>query len=149
MVCKIVSSLTRILITSIIDPFLPSELDPLRTQALDSSLWEILSHTIHYHAPVSTMCKIFSEAFTKPGYLMEDFLDHTYHTVCRPLSSFALTVPYLLQLFATEINRKVKQEPALAVQSKIKIFPDRQDQELMKKREVDSNDIVGEFWTFG
>ena len=63
------------------DPFLPFESDPLRTQALDSSLWELLSHSTHYHAPVSTMCKVFSEAFTKPGYSMEDFLDHTYNTV--------------------------------------------------------------------
>jgi len=68
------------------DPFLPCEMDPLRTQALDSSLWELLSHTTHYHAPVSTMCKIFSEAFTKPGYSMEDFLDHTYNTVCLLVS---------------------------------------------------------------
>ena len=68
-----------------IDPFLPFELDPLRTQALDSSLWELLSHATHYHAPVSTMCKVFSEAFTKPGYSMEDFLDHTYNTVCACL----------------------------------------------------------------
>jgi len=116
------------------DPFLPFELDPLRTQALDSSLWELFSHTTHYHAPVSTMCKVFSEAFTKPGYSMEDFLDHTYNT-----------------LFETEINRKVKREPALAVESKTKMFPDTQVQEeLMEKRfEIDSTDIVGELWTFG
>ncbi|KAF8809129.1 CBF-domain-containing protein, partial [Phlegmacium glaucopus] len=81
------------------DPFLPCETDPLRTQALDSSLWELLSHATHYHAPVSTMCKVFSEAFTKPGYSMEDFLDHTYNT-----------------LFETEINRKVKREPALGME---------------------------------
>jgi hypothetical protein len=30
---------------------------------------------------VSTLSKVFSEAFTKPGYAMEDFLDHTYATV--------------------------------------------------------------------
>jgi len=65
-----------------VDPFLPSEVDPLRTQAIDSSLWELVSHTTHYHAPASTLCKVFSEAFTKPGYSMEDFLDHTYNTVC-------------------------------------------------------------------
>jgi U3 small nucleolar RNA-associated protein 19 len=64
-----------------LDPFLEDEPNPVQTNALDSSLWELLSHTSHYHAPVSTMCKIFSEAFTKPGYTMEDFLDHTYNTV--------------------------------------------------------------------
>ena len=135
-----------------IDPFLPFELDPLRTQALDSSLWELLSHTTHYHAPVSTMCKIFSEAFTKPGYAMEDFLDHTYNTVCTLApNDMEADDAYLLKLFETEINRKVKREPALAVESRTKMFPDPQDQgELMEERsEIDSTDVVGELWTFG
>ena len=66
---------------SLSDPFLPEETDPMKTEALESSLWELLSHGTHYHAPVSTMCKIFLEAFTKPNYAMEDFLDHTYNTV--------------------------------------------------------------------
>jgi U3 small nucleolar RNA-associated protein 19 len=58
---------------------------------------------------------------------------------------------YLLQLFETEINRKVKREPALAVESRTKMLPDLQDQEeLMENRaEIDSIDIVGELWTFG
>lgn len=51
------------------------------TNALSSSLWELTSHRNHYHAPVATLARIFSEAFTKPGYVMEDFLDHTYGTV--------------------------------------------------------------------
>ncbi|KAF9051298.1 CBF/Mak21 family-domain-containing protein [Panaeolus papilionaceus] len=91
------------------DPFLDTEPDPMNTQAIDSSLWELLSHSTHYHAPVSTMTKIFSEAFTKPNYGMEDFLDHTYNT-----------------LFETEINRKIKKEPALAMIDDVKmmvIFP--------------------------
>ena len=63
------------------DPFLPSETNPLHTQAHLSSLWELVSHRSHYHSSVSTLAKIFSEAFTKPNYAMEDFLDHTYATV--------------------------------------------------------------------
>jgi U3 small nucleolar RNA-associated protein 19 len=57
----------------------------------------------------------------------------------------------LLQLFETEINRKVKREPALAVESRTKMFPDPQDQEELteKRSEIDSTDIVGELWTFG
>ncbi|KAF9033161.1 ribosome biogenesis protein Noc4 [Panaeolus papilionaceus] len=91
------------------DPFLDTEPDPMNAQAIDSSLWELLSHSTHYHAPVSTMTKIFSEAFTKPNYSMEDFLDHTYNT-----------------LFDTEINRKIKKEPALTMIDDVKkmdIFP--------------------------
>jgi len=63
------------------DPFLSDETDPINTRALESSLWELLSHRSHYHATVSTLCKIFTEPFTKPSYPLEDFLDHTYATV--------------------------------------------------------------------
>ena len=65
----------------ITDPFRFDETDPINTQALESSLWELLSHRSHYHATVSTLCKIFTEPFTKPSYPLEDFLDHTYATV--------------------------------------------------------------------
>lgn len=69
-----------------LDPFNAAEPNPLTTGALDSSLWELYSHRNHYHATISTLCKVFTEAFTKPGYAMEDFLDHTYATVSqRPL----------------------------------------------------------------
>ncbi|KIM36452.1 hypothetical protein M413DRAFT_424821 [Hebeloma cylindrosporum] len=119
------------------DPFLDDEKNPIQTQALNSSLWELLSHRSHYHAPVSTMCKIFSEAFTKPGYAMEDFLDHTYNS-----------------LFETEINRKIKREPALAVGSIGKVFPDGEVQEAADGDEegslagVAQRDFVGELWAF-
>ena len=68
-------------LTSYIDPFLPDEANPNVTNAIDSSLWEIYSHKQHYDSAVSTLARIFEEAFTKPGYSMEDFLDHTYGTV--------------------------------------------------------------------
>ena len=61
------------------------------TNALESSLWELYSHRQHYHAAVSTLAKIFEEAFTRPGYAMEDFLDHTYGTVS--LTLFFLIAP--------------------------------------------------------
>ena len=64
-----------------IDPFLADEPNPNLTNALDSSLWELHSHKNHYHAGVSTLARVFEEAFTKPSYPMEDFLDHTYATV--------------------------------------------------------------------
>ena len=51
------------------------------TNALESSLWELVSHRNHYHPSVSTLAKIFQEAFRKPNYALEDFLDHTYGTV--------------------------------------------------------------------
>lgn len=68
-----------------LDGFLAMEPNPTLTSALESSLWELYSHRQHYHASVSTLAKIFEEAFTRPSYAMEDFLDHTYGTVCLVL----------------------------------------------------------------
>ena len=67
------------------DPFNPSEPNPTLTHAIESSLWELHTHKQHYHSAVSTLARIFEEAFTKPNYALEDFLDHTYSTVrlCR------------------------------------------------------------------
>ncbi|KAI0807034.1 CBF-domain-containing protein [Fomes fomentarius] len=63
------------------DGFDSAEPNPTLTNALESSLWELYSQREHYHAAVSTLAKIFQEAFTRPSYGMEDFLDHTYGTV--------------------------------------------------------------------
>jgi U3 small nucleolar RNA-associated protein 19 len=66
---------------STVDPFDMAEPNPNLTDALESSLWELYSHKKHYHPAVSTLVKVLEEAFTKPSYAMEDFLDHTYGTV--------------------------------------------------------------------
>jgi U3 small nucleolar RNA-associated protein 19 len=63
------------------DPFSMAELDPYKTSAMESSLWEVKTLVEHYYANVSTLAKIFSEQFLKPKYNLEDFLDHTYATV--------------------------------------------------------------------
>ena len=70
----------------LIDPFDPNEPNPMLTNALDSSLWELYTQRSHYHSAVSTLARIFEEAFTKPNYALEDFLDHTYSTVCLMLT---------------------------------------------------------------
>ena len=64
------------------DPFDADEPNPQLTNAIDSSLWELYSQRSHYHAAASTLARVFEEAFTKPNYSLEDFLDHTYSTVC-------------------------------------------------------------------
>lgn len=63
------------------DPFRENELDPMKTDALESSLWEIQMLQSHYHPNVATIAKIISEQFTKHAYTLEDFLDHSYGTV--------------------------------------------------------------------
>ncbi len=63
------------------DPFFMEEPDPMETDALESSLWEIHTLQSHYHPNVATIAKIISEQFTKQAYSLEDFLDHSYGTV--------------------------------------------------------------------
>ncbi|KAJ7167536.1 CBF/Mak21 family-domain-containing protein [Mycena filopes] len=103
------------------DPFDAAEPNPLLTHALESSLWELNSHREHYLSGVSTLSRIFSEAFTKPGYSMEDFLDHTYGT-----------------LFDADANRKIKKEPPVAVEM-------GKDLHLFAGEE---GDVVTELWSF-
>ncbi|KAJ7718108.1 CBF/Mak21 family-domain-containing protein [Mycena maculata] len=107
------------------DPFDPSEPNPLLTHAIESSLWELNSHREHYLSGVSTLTKIFSEAFTKPGYSMEDFLDHTYGT-----------------LFDADVNRKIKKEPPVAVDM------GKQLQLFSGDPEVVDGDVVSDLWSF-
>ncbi|CCL98752.1 uncharacterized protein FIBRA_00757 [Fibroporia radiculosa] len=78
-----------------------SEPNPTLSNALDSSLWELYTHKSHYHAAVSTLACIFEEAFTRPAYSMEDFLDHTYGT-----------------LFDTEAQRRIRKDPAVSLDSR-------------------------------
>ncbi|KAJ7644308.1 CBF/Mak21 family-domain-containing protein [Roridomyces roridus] len=103
------------------DPFDAKEPNPLLTHAIDSSLWELNTHREHYIAGVSTLTKIFSEAFTKQAYSMEDFLDHTYGT-----------------LFDADANRKIKKEPPLAVDfgKQTKLFSSHEE-----------GDVVSELWS--
>lgn len=79
------------------DPFDPTETNPTLTNALDSSIWELYTQKNHYHSTISTLARIFEEAFTKPNYALEDFLDHTYST-----------------MYETEAKRKIKNEPVVS-----------------------------------
>ncbi|QRW19528.1 ribosome biogenesis protein [Rhizoctonia solani] len=108
-----------------LDPFDEKETSPLRTNALESSLWELVSHRDHYLSSVSTLAKIFSEAFTKPSYALEDFLDHTYAT-----------------LFETEAKRKLKKDPAVALEAAANLFP------ASALGEGQTSDVVSELWVF-
>ncbi len=68
-------------ITHNTDPFKAEETDPSKTNAIESSLWELASLTDHFHPNVATLARILSEQFTKPSYNLEDFLDHNYTTM--------------------------------------------------------------------
>lgn len=63
------------------EPFDMGEADPMMSDAIESSLWEIETLQSHYHPNVATLAKIISEQFTKQSYNIEDFLDHSYNSV--------------------------------------------------------------------
>lgn len=63
------------------DKFQIEESDPLKTHAIESSLWEIHTLQDHYHPNVATIAKIISHQFTKQAYNLDDFLDHSYESV--------------------------------------------------------------------
>lgn len=60
------------------DTFNEDEVDPLKTGAIESSLWELETLMHHYHPNIATLAKIFAEPFRKLSYNMEDFLDWSY-----------------------------------------------------------------------
>ena len=63
------------------DVFRMEEPDPMETDAIESSLWEIRMLQTHYHPNVAAIARIISEQFTKQAYNLEDFLDHSYGTM--------------------------------------------------------------------
>lgn len=92
------------------DPFIMDESDPMLTNAIDSSVWELEALQSHYHPNVATLAKIISEQFTKRSYNLEDFLDHSYTAVRSTLTLiFTLTLtqhPSSSTSNSTETSRK-------------------------------------------
>lgn len=116
-----------------LDPYDPAEPDPLKTRAIDGSVWELAAVRKHYLASIAVMAQVFEEQFTKPPFLLEDFLDHGYQT-----------------LFNTEAERKIKNPPALSVQLELgkpddlpAPFPTAADDSFGTDK-----DIVSELWAF-
>ncbi|KAI6311539.1 hypothetical protein MCOR07_009081 [Pyricularia oryzae] len=107
------------------DPFLPDELDPMETGAIDSCLWEIVQLQSHYHPNVATIAKVISEQFTKQFYNLEDFLDHSYGS-----------------LLDGEITKEIKKAPVVEFQ-----IPKR----ILLPQDPDSeqpNSLLVKLWDF-
>lgn len=81
------------------DPFDMDELDPMETNAIDSSVWELEALQSHYHPNVATLAKIISEQFTKRSYNLEDFLDHSYTAVSSVEEMFCRVVWLIVHSF--------------------------------------------------
>jgi U3 small nucleolar RNA-associated protein 19 len=125
------------------DPFMAEEKDPMETNAIESSLWELIMLQSHYHPNVATLAKIISEQFTKHSYNLEDFLDHSYGSVCT--FSFVLTcglVADISQMLEGELAKEVKKEPVIEFEIPKKIF---------MKQDVDSgvaDSLLVKLWDF-
>ncbi len=93
------------------DPFLADESDPMKTNAIESSFWELVQMQSHYHPNVATIAKIVSEQFTKHSYNMEDFLDHSYAS-----------------LLEAEMGKEVRKAPVVEFHIPKKVFlPQEED----------------------
>ncbi|KAG0335981.1 hypothetical protein BG000_007051 [Podila horticola] len=105
--------------------------DPMKCNALQSSLWEMQTLQNHFAPNVSTLAKIFNEQFTKPSYNLEDFLDHTYAT-----------------MFQNEISKKRKADAALAVEAPKGLFVAASEATADDDEENDSIVPGWEAWEF-
>ncbi|KAK6532946.1 hypothetical protein TWF281_007116 [Arthrobotrys megalospora] len=113
-----------------VDPFDEEEVDPLKTGALESSLWELETLQSHYHPNVATLAKILSEQFTKQQYNMEDFLDHSYTSMLE-----------------AEMVKKITKDPVVEYIVPKKIFGEEE------KKDDDgilppAQNMLLEFWDF-
>lgn len=115
-----------------IDPYNPAEPNPLHSRAIDGSIWELAALRRHYLASIAVMAQVFEEQFTKPPFLLEDFLDHGYAT-----------------LFNTEAERKIKNPPALSVRLELGKPEDMPSPfPAAAVAAGDDRDVVSELWAF-
>jgi U3 small nucleolar RNA-associated protein 19 len=65
------------------DAFVATENDPVKTRALQSSLWELAALERHHHPAVVTMAKSIGldEESQMPLHDMQDFSHHTYKSL--------------------------------------------------------------------
>lgn len=96
------------------DSFDILERDPMKTNAMNSSLWELETLMSHYHPNIATLAKIFGEPFRKHSYNLEDFLDWSYQT-----------------LLDSEKTRKYKGMAALEFETYDKIFGKSSDNQTV------------------
>ncbi|TGZ85165.1 CBF-domain-containing protein [Ascodesmis nigricans] len=78
------------------DPFDESEMDPMKTRAIESCVWELKSVMRHWHPNVATLARIVEEQFTKERWAVEDFLDHGFGS-----------------MFEAEIKKDIKKAPVV------------------------------------
>ena len=63
------------------DPFDMDCIDPMKSNAMESSLWELMLLENHYCPVVSRTAKAFSDSLAKPAFELEELLNQNYLTV--------------------------------------------------------------------
>ncbi|KAH0607570.1 uncharacterized protein H6S33_002604 [Morchella sextelata] len=116
------------------DVFEEREEDPMKTRAIESSLWEIEMLMAHWHPNVGTLARIIGEQFTKEKYILEDFLDHSYAS-----------------MFAAEVNKSIKKPPVVEFDIPKKIFfkpaAAADEEQLQGEVSVEENPLLA-LWSF-
>ncbi|KAI9713317.1 MAG: hypothetical protein M1812_006676 [Candelaria pacifica] len=131
------------------DPFNMHENDPMHTNAIESSLWEIEMLQSHYHPNVATLAKIISGQFTKQGYNLEDFLDHSYASVSCLWVSSAISLPSglvinvtLEQMLDAELLKDLKKPPVIEYEIPKRIFTKHEAESPLQ------NSLLVTLWDF-
>jgi U3 small nucleolar RNA-associated protein 19 len=110
------------------DPFDTGQPDPQKTNAIDSSLWELETLQSHYHPNVASLARIISEQFTKQQYNIEDFLDHGYGSMLE-----------------SELGKKAKKEPVVEWKIPARIFTRAEDGNA---GEAGEETLISRLWDF-
>ncbi|DBA01155.1 TPA: hypothetical protein N0F65_002290 [Lagenidium giganteum] len=78
---KLVTETTTIVLKDGHDPYLSEEKDPAQCQALQSSLWELVSMKHHYNAEVAGKAKMFEEKKRHQFLELDDCYDISYKSI--------------------------------------------------------------------
>lgn len=78
---KLKKAKTEIVLTEGQDPFQADEKDPIKCNALQSSLWELYSMRQHYNADVAVRAKLFEDKLRSQFLDLDDCMDISYKSL--------------------------------------------------------------------
>eukprot|EP00644_Phytophthora_capsici_P010212 jgi/Phyca11/529319/estExt2_fgenesh1_pm.C_PHYCAscaffold_410079 len=119
---KLSSETTELVLKDGHDPFVNDELDPIKCNALQSSLWELYTMKHHYNADVALKARMFEEKLRHQFVDVDESLEITYKS-----------------LFDKQLKRKEKGKVPLAFQPCTALFStgaDPDDSEITEEGNV-------------
>ncbi|KAG2789360.1 hypothetical protein JG687_00003165 [Phytophthora cactorum] len=118
---KLSSEKTEMVLKDGHDPFINDELDPIKCNALQSSLWELYTMKHHYNADVALKARMFEEKLRHQFVDVDESMEITYKN-----------------LFDKQLKRKEKGKVPLAFQPCTALFSTGADAEDSEIKEEDS-----------